>query len=154
MLSEHVIPVKYSILFQRMLESSFSDAVSDCIHQHSLLRPLLKGAPSGCCCFLYHLCWHGQEHHHVQRALLCLQNRKNALLSDRHWRQKTSQQRSRGRQRRMVTGDFELVHSQFLHLASSYWNTCPRLWTISPSQQPMRLEYLIGQCCLSHIFSV
>lgn len=35
-LSEHVIPVKYSILFQRMLESSFSDAVSDCIHQHTL----------------------------------------------------------------------------------------------------------------------
>ena len=62
------------------------------------LCPLPDGAPAGCCCFLYHLCWHGERRLRGPRALLCLQNRKSTLLSDAHWRQKTNRRGSLRRQ--------------------------------------------------------
>lgn len=62
MSSAHFIPVLYFILFQWMWKALFSYRASDCINQHTpYLCPLPNGAPAGCCCFLYHLCWHGER---------------------------------------------------------------------------------------------
>lgn len=42
------------------METFFSDRTSDCIDQLTpYLHRMPNGAPAGCCCFLYHLCWHG-----------------------------------------------------------------------------------------------
>lgn len=96
MQSAHFIPLIFHS-FPVDVESSFSDRGSDCINQHTpYLCPLPNGAPAGCCCFLYHLCWHGERQLHGPRALFSLQNRKSTLLSDAHWRQKTNQPGSRG----------------------------------------------------------
>lgn len=98
------------IIFQWMRKSSSSDTASDCINRRSpYLRLWPNGAPAGCCCFLYHLCWHGERQLRGPRAPICLQNRKNTLLSDARWRQKTNHPGSRGTRqqlRKMITGGF------------------------------------------------
>ena len=105
-----------------------ADRTSDCMNQHTpYLHRLPSGAPAGCCCFLHHLCWHGEWHLHGPRAPLRLQNRKSTLLSDGHRRQNTSQLRSRDMRQRSENDNrgFQAEPKPLiLHMESFYRVVC------------------------------
>lgn len=126
-------------------------------HQIALTNtPLISvpgpnGAPAGCCCFLYHLCWHGERQLHGPKALLSLQNRKNTLISDAHWRQKTTQPGSSGKRLQAEEDDnrrFQPVPDHCLRMESSM----VRVGGDFLCQQPENMGCLtVSSSCLTDI---